>query len=180
MLKKLDVCRVLGLLSLGALLATTVDASSGAVAPPGNPSSEGAVIVASVGTFDVGGIGEVAGGGLRYRRPAWAWIHFTAGGTATSAGSRYAFAGLSLDVPVGRRLILRGSFAPGYYSPGRFGKDLGHSLEFRSAVELSVPLGGRRSIGIEYSHVSNAGLGSINPGQESLVVTLALPVGSAR
>lgn len=171
----------LAVLTLCGLLTATAGAPAVAPFPAEGASRGRSALVVSIGAFGAADEGHrVMEGGLRYRGPAKGWLHPIAGGMATSAGGVYVFLGLSIDVPVGRRVILRGSFAPGYYPKGSAGKDLGYPIEFRSALEVSLPLGGQRFIGVEYSHMANAGLGSINPGLESLVVTLTLPVGSVR
>ena len=58
------------------------------------------------------------------------------------------------------------SFTPGIYSQGD-GKDLGHPLEFKSEVQLSMDLGESTNFGMSYNHVSNASLGEKNPGANS-------------
>ena len=63
-------------------------------------------------------------------------------------------------------LNLTPSFAPGYYDSGN-GKDLGHELEFKSEVQLSLELPKDSQIGFSYNHLSNASLGDKNPGANS-------------
>ena len=46
------------------------------------------------------------------------------------------------------------------------GKDLGHALEFKSEVQLSLELP-KKSIWFSYNHLSNASLGDKNPGANS-------------
>ena len=58
------------------------------------------------------------------------------------------------------------SFTPGLYHEGD-GKDLGHGLEFKSEVQVSVDLGETSNLGMSYNHVSNASLGDKNPGANS-------------
>ena len=64
------------------------------------------------------------------------------------------------------KLNITPSFAPGYYSKGD-GKDLGHSLEFKSELQFSVDLFSTSQLGFSYNHLSNASLGSKNPGANS-------------
>ena len=52
------------------------------------------------------------------------------------------------------------------YSKGD-GKDLGHPLEFKSEVQMSVDLTEGTNLGLSYNHVSNASLGDKNPGANS-------------
>ena len=58
------------------------------------------------------------------------------------------------------------SFAPGLYSKGD-GKDLGHILEFKSELQISVDYISNSQLGFSYNHLSNASLGSKNPGANS-------------
>ena len=58
------------------------------------------------------------------------------------------------------------SFAPGYYNSGD-GKDLGHVLEFKSEIQMSLNLSDSTEFGMSYNHISNASLGDKNPGANS-------------
>ena len=58
------------------------------------------------------------------------------------------------------------SFTPGLYSEGN-GKDLGHLVEFKSEIQLSLNLSTLSQIGFSYNHISNASLGEKNPGANS-------------
>ena len=78
--------------------------------------------------------------------------------------------GLLVDVFFGRRYVLTPSFGPHIYSGGNNKLDLGHQLQFRSQLEFSYRLDDRARLGVAVSHYSNAGLGSKNPGTESLIV----------
>ena len=55
----------------------------------------------------------------------------------------------------------------GAFSKGN-GKDLGHEIEFRSTLEISYQLKNKNRIGLSVGHLSNAGIGDINPGTEIL------------
>ena len=61
------------------------------------------------------------------------------------------------------------SFTPGLYSKGD-GKDLGHVIEFKSELQLSLDLIGDSELGISYNHISNASLGDKNPGANSYML----------
>jgi lipid A 3-O-deacylase len=78
--------------------------------------------------------------------------------------------GLLVDMFFGRRYVLTPSFGPHIYSGGNNKLDLGHQLQFRSQLEFSYRLDDRARLGVAVSHYSNAGLGSKNPGTESLIV----------
>ena len=47
------------------------------------------------------------------------------------------------------------------------GKDLGHLLEFKSEVQISLDLFRNTQLGLSYNHLSNASLGDKNPGANS-------------
>ena len=83
--------------------------------------------------------------------------------TADSAG--YIYTGIQAQYKIGN-LNLTPSFAPGLYHEGD-GKDLGHPLEFKSEVQLSLDLFKNSELGFSYNHISNASLGDKNPGANS-------------
>ena len=51
--------------------------------------------------------------------------------------------------------------------------DLGHVVEFRSSLELSVAPDRMVRVGLGFSHISNAHLGTRNPGVEVLTLRVA-------
>ena len=71
--------------------------------------------------------------------------------------------------------MLRPSFAVGAYADGN-GKDLGGVLEFRSAIALAWRFDDRSRLGVEFSHLSNAGIYDTNPGTENLTVNYSVPL----
>ena len=87
------------------------------------------------------------------------------GGMVTSDNAVYFYTGIQADYELGP-LSLTPSFAPGYYNEGE-GKDLGHPIEFKSEVQLSLNLLENSQFGMSYNHISNASLGDKNPGANS-------------
>jgi hypothetical protein len=83
--------------------------------------------------------------------------------TANSAG--YVYTGVQTKYNFGSLNIIP-SFTPGLYHEGD-GKDLGHLLEFKSEVQLSLDLSQSSKLGFSYNHISNASLGDKNPGANS-------------
>ena len=83
--------------------------------------------------------------------------------TADSAG--YVYTGVQAQYKIGS-LNITPSFTPGLYHEGD-GKDLGHMLEFKSEVQLSLNLSDSSKLGFSYNHLSNASLGDKNPGANS-------------
>jgi len=83
--------------------------------------------------------------------------------TADSAG--YIYTGVQAQYKIGA-LNITPSFMPGLYHQGD-GKDLGHVLEFKSEVQLSLDISNSTELGFSYNHLSNASLGDKNPGANS-------------
>tara|TARA_B100001996_G_scaffold64297_1_gene46328 strand:+ start:17 stop:508 length:492 start_codon:yes stop_codon:yes gene_type:complete len=86
--------------------------------------------------------------------------------TADNAG--YIYTGFQIPYEVGS-LKITPSFAPGLYSEGD-GKDLGHVIEFKSELQISINLTSDSEIGISYNHLSNASIGNKNPGANSYII----------
>ena len=83
----------------------------------------------------------------------------------TQDAAAYIYTGIEANYSVGP-VNITPSFTPGLYSQGD-GKDLGHPLEFKSEVQLSLDLSEGTNLGMSYNHVSNASLGDKNPGANS-------------
>jgi len=96
---------------------------------------------------------------------------------ANIQAATYLYAGLNLDLFAGERIVIAPGFAAGWYRSGG-GKDLGYPLEFRSGVELAWQFEDASRLGIHFYHLSNASLGSRNPGEESLVFFYDIPIKS--
>ena len=98
------------------------------------------------------------------------------GGFGTADGAAYGYAGLNWDVAlVPNQLYIVPNFAVGAYHKGG-GKDLGGTLEFRSGIELDYQLPNAHQIGVSLNHISNAGIYSHNPGEESIIGIYSIPV----
>ena len=87
------------------------------------------------------------------------------GAMITADNASYIYTGIQGQYKIGS-LNFTPSFTPGYYNEGN-GKDLGHALEFKSEVQLSLELPKDSQLGFSYNHLSNASLGDKNPGANS-------------
>ena len=83
--------------------------------------------------------------------------------TADNAG--YFYTGVQAQYKIGA-LNFTPSFAPGLYHQGD-GKDLGHLIEFKSELQISLNTSNSSQFGFSYNHISNASLGDKNPGANS-------------
>ena len=92
------------------------------------------------------------------------------GGFITESNAFYLYTGVQAEYEIGF-LKITPSFAPGFYSDGD-GKDLGHPLEFKTEVQMSFDINDSTHFGMSYNHLSNASLGSKNPGANSYMFNL--------
>ena len=90
------------------------------------------------------------------------------GGFFTEKSAFYLYSGVQAEYELGF-LTITPSFAPGYYNYGN-GKDLGYPLEFKSEVQMSFNLSDSSHLGMSYNHISNASLGTKNPGANSYML----------
>ena len=87
------------------------------------------------------------------------------GAMFTADNAAYVYTGVQAQYNLGFLNIIP-SFTPGLYNHGD-GKDLGHMLEFKSEVQISLDLPKDSQFGFSYNHLSNASLGDKNPGANS-------------
>ena len=104
-----------------------------------------------------------------------------AGIEITSDSASYFLTGIYLDDNAGTlfldeptRVLFTPSFGVGIYDDGD-GKKLGNDIEFRTTLEFSYQLKNKNRIGLSFGHISNANLGSKNPGVEILSLSYQIP-----
>ena len=85
----------------------------------------------------------------------------------TENQAAYLYTGIQAHYNLGD-LDFTPSFTPGLYHEGD-GKDLGHIIEFKTEVQFSINTSADTKFGFSYNHVSNASLGSKNPGANSYI-----------
>ena len=160
----------------GLALACGLVAMVAAFTPTAARAQDPSFLTFSVGRYDFNRQKKpTEEGGMQYRSNLKLWVFQPmAGFMVNGNGSADAYAGISLDVFFGNRLVVRPSFAPSYYHRGG-GEDLGDKIEFRSAIEFAYRFDDRSRLGLEVYHMSNASLGKINPGEESINLVYSLP-----
>ena len=87
------------------------------------------------------------------------------GALVTADSAAYIYTGVQAQYKLGK-INFTPSFTPGLYSKGN-GKDLGHVVEFKSELQISVDFASDSQLGFSYNHLSNASLGTKNPGANS-------------
>lgn len=150
------------------------------IASPAQAADQTAYLVFGLGAYDFGDRDNRENKAVEFRleyRPAISWwiVQPFVGAQATSDGAVYGFGGILANVNLTDRIVLTPSFAAGYYRQGD-GKKLGNGLEFRSTIELAYTFDNRSKIGVTYGHVSDAGIGDVGGGEETLAVIYAFPL----
>ena len=83
----------------------------------------------------------------------------------TENNALYGYTGIQAFYDLGK-LNFTPSFTPGFYKQGD-GKDLGHTVEFKTELQFSLDVFSNSELGFSYNHISNASLGDKNPGANS-------------
>lgn len=99
----------------------------------------------------------------------------TVGNVWVDNGATFAYLELRRDFPLHGAWLLTPSFGLGVFHDGP-GLNLGHSTEFRSGLELSYRFKNQYRLGLAIYHLSNGGLSEENPGTESLVSSVSIPM----
>ncbi|HVA12550.1 MAG TPA: acyloxyacyl hydrolase [Stellaceae bacterium] len=94
----------------------------------------------------------------------------------TDRGSVYTYGGFRLELPVGRHILIVPMATVGDYEQGN-GKDLGAHIEFKTGAEIDLVFANGVRVGPVFDHVSNAGIGRRNPGEENLLLMVSVPLG---
>ena len=89
------------------------------------------------------------------------------GAMFTADNAAYIYTGIQAQYQIGK-IDITPSFTPGIYNEGD-GKDLGHLVEFKSELQMSLNLFENSQLGMSYNHISNASLGDKNPGANSYI-----------
>ena len=87
-------------------------------------------------------------------------------------GFSYGYAGIYADFGYGR-FVLTPLVAAGVCHQGD-GVDIGGTFEFRESLEIAYRLGERLRAGAALAHISNGNIYENNPGQNDLLLTIAV------
>ena len=92
----------------------------------------------------------------------------------TTDSALYGLGGIYIEEQISDKLFITPNIGVGAYSDGN-GKELGHTIQFRSTIEISYKIESGNRIGISIGHISNASLGNKNPGSEVLSLSYQTP-----
>jgi len=91
-------------------------------------------------------------------------------------GDIWAGGGFTALWPFAERWAAHGSLMAGFYAVGDGGDDLGSDIEFRTRIGVSRSIARPWRLGVAIEHKSNGGIGDINPGVETVFLTLSRPI----
>lgn len=94
---------------------------------------------------------------------------------ANTRGGVFGYAGLYADLRIGNVVITPLGGVGGYHRGG--GEHLGGTFQFRLSLAAAYEFADRSRLGLQYGHISNAGIHDINPGDNELLVTYSFPLG---
>jgi lipid A 3-O-deacylase len=138
--------------------------------------NDGTQFVIGAGGYDVlhDQTAGIFRGELRLGTNLWLLRPFI-GGEVTTDGSVYGYGGFGLDIYLDDAWVLNPNAAVGLWSRGN-GKNLGATVEFRTGAEVDYRFSDASRLGVSFHHISNAGIGSHNPGEEEALATYSLPL----
>jgi hypothetical protein len=97
------------------------------------------------------------------------------GAQVSTKGSTYLYGGFGFDINFGPNFVLTPNGAVGWYQHGS-GTVLGSSTEFRTGAEFDYKFADLSRLGISFHHISNAGIGKFNPGEQQIQLVYQLPL----
>ncbi|HUG12778.1 MAG TPA: acyloxyacyl hydrolase [Opitutaceae bacterium] len=113
--------------------------------------------------------------GVEIRLPHnWHGIRPWLGTSVSDNGTWFAGAGFIYDIKPSPDWTVTLGTGPFYYES--MNDELGFDLEFYSFVEVTRHLRNEVRLGLRIGHLSNAGLGRINPGTENVTLVAVIPL----
>lgn len=93
----------------------------------------------------------------------------------STSGSTYVYGGFGFDINFGPNWVLTPNGAFGWYGRGS-GTNLGSTAEFRTGAEFDYKFEDQSRLGVTFHHISNAGIGKYNPGEQQIMLVYQLPL----
>jgi lipid A 3-O-deacylase len=106
----------------------------------------------------------------------WFFLKPMVGVLATTDKSVMGYFGFRFDLYLGQHVVVTPNAAVGAFYRGD-GKQLGSTIEFKTGGEFAWRFDDHSRLGLQFDHISNAGIGKHNPGTESLVLYYSIPIG---
>jgi len=102
-------------------------------------------------------------------RRVWS-LAFGASASVSGRGDAFIGAGLWTRWQWNSGWFIDTSIMPGLYKEGTARNDLGSTLNFRSLIAAGYRFDTGKAVSASISHTSNAGLGNINPGENTFTI----------
>jgi hypothetical protein len=96
------------------------------------------------------------------------------GAEVNTDGMFYGIGGFLLDINIGP-VVFTPSIGVGAWTRGN-SKELGSTVEFRSMIEIGYKFENNMRLTAYLSHMSNAGIGNVNPGANTIGAYFHVPV----
>jgi hypothetical protein len=93
----------------------------------------------------------------------------------STKGSTYLYGGFGFDINFTPNWVLTPNGAFGWYERGS-GTNLGSAAEFRTGAEFAYRFEDQSRLGFNFHHISNAGIGRYNPGEQQIMLVYQLPL----
>lgn len=105
-----------------------------------------------------------------YAELSWAKLSLAGRVSYDNGKTLWVGAGLHTETDMGNGWFIEGAFMPGYYDFTDAKDDLGSHLEFLSSFGVGHKLSETTAISAAVYHMSNASLGTINPGRNTVAL----------
>lgn len=114
--------------------------------------------------------------GLEYRHHKFSrWALVPAIGYLNSnSGAQYLYGDIKYTFKLNDHWGLLVSTGMGFFKDSEL-LDLGHTIEFKSGIEIFYQFNNRHRLGLSGNHYSNSRLSKTNPGTESLTLGYTIP-----
>ena len=160
-----------------ATFALAAMAGLSLAAPAARAEDDPAFISLYAGGYDIIGKNShttgLVGGEYRFATKLWIFKPFL-GALGTGNGSAYGYGGFLVDIYLSPRWVLTPNGAFGYFHQGG-GTEMGSRAEFRTGAEVAYRFDDRSRLGLQFHHISNAGIGKHNPGEEDAAIVFSIP-----
>jgi hypothetical protein len=113
---------------------------------------------------------------FRYGR-RWFGIGPAAGIIVNSRGGGMGYIGIDSDIAVGPIILTPLAGLGAWWKGDRKDENLGGTFEFRLSLEAAYAFSNGSRLGLRIGHISNADTHKVNPGENDVMLTYALPLG---
>jgi lipid A 3-O-deacylase len=107
----------------------------------------------------------------------WAGIGPALGTIVSLHGGGMVYAGIDSDLALGSVVVTPLVGLGAWWHGGQDDENLGGTFQFRLSLAAAYAFDSGSRLGIRFGHISNADIHRVNPGENDLMVTYAIPLG---